>query len=875
MNEKISRELFSSLVSKINQIPNYSTPYKKSPPTKDNQKLNQLYHLYNIDSSQREIFFNIFNNVYDYNLRKNLVKIMVHIGTKFNTFSVSDTNSLFTKDASNELLGLFAESWNYFSLKSEYLKDIEIEEFQYASDEYIEYDKTFIETVCFACGLINIIIFMFKKQFSILDNFNKRQVINSINKITSNLSKELIQTELNILFIINKNRIWLEPLITLLEQILKFVLNNNNFYRLFNMKLEKYRKKEREGLITKDEIIQNINAYINYLIEDDNVLKIICTLVVKYNALNNFNILTDSIIQIKDLNTMIQRFFNVYIVFLMNQNYLGEYSTEEQLYSLGINIIECIMNSKYKDPNYGIDFVCFFYSAEKFIEEIFDEINVKLIDEINEINDFLKVGCMNIKMPNLNLLQKLENSLKDYILFTFVSSYNKDSFCDLYLNYVKHKKIFLSFGLIRAYIIICRSIIKSLNYYNYNENNKVGTDNMIEKKKQVIIGNIYDDLLSELNKYHIVLPIRMFLFKNYIIQSILVVFHKLVRLFNKYILNANHDKFIFYNNIGIIKEISESVNSLFFLLGNDILKYLKFPYENDKNRIDLNKQIANKSPVTFLRIYFESSIMNYITIIQEKEPNTSKNYANSKKIKQEISSTNSSILNKLCTPFKRNENFNKFENSSIFSQNPKPKNVIIQSGIFNTNFNANMDIDSDEDNEKNKEINFSNKSGKKSGYTILPSNIFRSNIIKSEVKKRNPIKLNEFIYKYDITNFFDLFKKEQLEKFKEIGFEYKNENGKHYIYLNKEDIIDSEACQIIYFNKEKIKLMNLNKGNMYNLIKNEPLTKEVNDQLYSNFLDGIDETNKGKNIKITLRYYDIKFHLDYFNFIEKCKKFIL
>ena len=38
------------------------------------------------------------------------------------------------------------------------------------------------------------------------------------------LNKELIQTEINILFIINKNRIWLEPLITLLEQILKFIL---------------------------------------------------------------------------------------------------------------------------------------------------------------------------------------------------------------------------------------------------------------------------------------------------------------------------------------------------------------------------------------------------------------------------------------------------------------------------------------------------------------------------------------------------------------------------------------------------------------------------------------------------------------------------
>ena len=39
-------------------------------------------------------------------------------------------------------------------------------------------------------------------------------------------------------------------------------------------------------------------------------------------------------------------------------------------------------------------------------------------------------------------------------------------------------------------------------------------------------------------------------------------------------------------------------------------------------------------------------------------------------------------------------------------------------------------------------------------------------------------------------------------------------------------------------------------ANMYNLIKNEPLTKEVNEQLYSNFLDGIDDdTNRGKNIK--------------------------
>ena len=872
MNEKISRELFSSLVSKLNQIPNYSTPHKKSPALKDNQKLFQLYHLYNIDSSQRDIFFQIFSNVYDYSLRKNLVKIMINIGTKFNSFTTSDMNSNLTKDSSDELLALLADAWNYFSLKNEYLKDIELEETQYASDEFIEYDKTFIETICFACGIINIIIFMFKKHFSVLDNFNKKFSINTNNKITSNLNKELIQTELNILFIINKNRIWFEPLITLLEQIFKFIVNNTNFYRLFNMKLEKYRKKEREGMITKGQIIQNINAYINYLIDDDNVLRIIFTLVGKYNALNNINILTGSIIPIRDLNNMIQKFFNVYIVFLMNHNYLGEYTTEEQIYCLGINIIECLLNSKYKDKNYGIDFVYFFYSMENFMEEILDEINIKLINEINEINALLKAGSMNIKMPNINILQKYENSLKDYVLFTFISSYNKDSFCDLYQNYVKHKKIFLNFGLVRAYLLICKSITRSLNFYQFRESDKVGDANAIEKKKQIIIGNIFDDLINELSKYQFVFPIRMFLYKSYIIQSILIVFHKFVKLFDKNILNANPDKYIFYNKISLIKEMTESVNSLFFLLGNDILKILKFPFDYKNNKIDLNKQILNPFCGPFLRIINETRIMDYITIIQEKVPNSSKNYTHSKKFKYEMPSMNSSILNKMNTPFKKKDNYNFYGNSFIFNSNQKQKNII-QSEIFIGNNNRNMDIDSD-DYIKNGN-NFNNKNFNKNAYTILPSNIFKSNIIRSEIKNRNNIKLNEFLYRYDITNYIDSFPKEFFDRLKEIGYEYKNENDKHYIYINLEEIVDTNICQIIYIGKEKIKGMSLHNANMYNLIKNEPLTKEVNEQLYSNFLDGMDNSNKGRNIKITLRYYDIKFHLDYFKFIEKCKKLIL
>ena len=140
----------------------------------------------------------------------------------------------------------------------------------------------------------------------------------------------------------------------------------------------------------------------------------------------------------------------------------------------------------------------------------------------------------------------------------------------------------------------------------------------------------------------------------------------------------------------------------------------------------------------------------------------------------------SSILNKTNTAYKKNENFNLFGNSQIFNSNQKQKNTI-RSGIFNGNCNGNMDIvDSDDDAETGN--NFSSKNGNKNAYTILPSNIFKSNIIRSEVKNRYKIKLSEFLYRYDITDFISSIPKESLDQLKEIGYEYKAENNKHYIY---------------------------------------------------------------------------------------------
>lgn len=862
MNEKISSELFSSVISRINQIPNNSTPFKGKCNSKPTQKLFQIYQLYNIGTTQQDMFNKIFSHISDYYLRNNLVKIMLNIGTKYNSFSTSNTNSFFLKYANDELLSLFADTWNYFNQRSEYLKNIELEENQYASEEYFEYDKSFKETICFTCGLINIVIFMFKKHFSLLDNYNKKININKSNetknKITNQLSKEFVQTELNMLFILNKNRIWLEPLVTLLEQILKFFLNCN-FYNYINMKLEKYRKKEKEGLITVDEIIQNINKYINYLIDDNNILKKIFTLVRRYSALNNINILTGSIIQINDLDNLIQRFFNIYIIFFMNKKNKIAYNTDEEMYCIGIYIIECLLNAKYKDKNYGIDFIGYFYSMENFMEETFDGINIKILNGINELNASISGGNMNITLPNLNLLQKYENTFKDYIFFTMISSNNKDSLCDSYHHHFPQRNMFINFGLLRAYLLMCKSIKKNMNF------NQLGKNNIkTEKKKEIVIGNIFDDLINELRKYNINLPVKMFMFRSYFIQSILVVLYKYVKIFNKYILDANKDKLIFYNNISIIKEMSESVNNIFFLLGNDILNYLKYPSNFKKNNLEDNHKLLSPS----LRIIDESNPLVYFNIVQEKIINASNKEICSQKIKAKLPSFGSSILNKLMT---KKQNSNQKSNS-IFCSNRRPNNIF-STGISDTNFTDNMDLESEDSAEEDNNINnvpnilFSAQPNK--------NNIFKSNIIQSEVKKRRSTISNEFLYRYDITEFIDLIKKELFPALNKIGFDARIENDKQYLYLNTDGEINPDINHIIYIGLEKPTRLSLAKMTMYDLIKNDSLSNKLVEQLFSNYIDGLDESIMGKNIEISLKYYDTNFILDYFEFVEKCKQFIL
>ena len=342
----------------------------------------------------------------------------------------------------------------------------------------------------------------------------------------------------------------------------------------------------------------------------------------------------------------------------------------------------------------------------------------------------------------------------------------------------------------------------------------------------------------------------------------------IVKLFHKDILVMNNDKSTFYNNLGFIKELSESINSLFFLLGNDILYYLKYPIKI-KNNIENNNNDNIYTPGTFpyLRIIDESNPINYNNIMQTKIINPTFRTSRSNTIKFFPSLNNNPLFNLNVNINKENTNSNIIGGSSLFNFS-KNSESNISSALFN-NINHN-NINTNRINIINDENNFN-----KTGYTIMPTNTFQSNIFRTDAKRKKSPQFSEYFYRYDITPFIDNYKKEQLLSLSKIGFEYKIENNRHYLYINTDENSNYNFNQVIFLGKKNVSVNSLNNSSLYNAMKNEPFTSQMIEQLYVNLLDGFDDSNKGKNSEISLKYYDISFNMDYFGFVEKCKEFIL
>ena len=779
MYGKITQELFSNLISKINQIPNYSTPFKESPYINPKYK---IFNLFNMNHFAQETYSTIFENIQNDKIRYILLDIIVLIATKYSSF-----NEKITVDNS-DLTNLFANAWNYFKNQSIYLANFRQNQIQ--NDNYLkELEKIFKETISVFCGLINIMIQMLTKHFSILDK-NDDEIF---------ITKEIIQNEINMLFIINKNRVWLEPLITLLDQIFKFVLENN-FYKLFGGKLEKYKKMMKEDSITKSEVLKYIDSYINYIIDDKKLLLNIFYVVKKYSCIKNMDETLTKIIPFNELNILMQTFFNAFIPFLLNKQNLLENETQEKTITIGIYLLNCLINCKYLDPNYGIDFIGYFFGAQNFIEETFDTINIKLIDSFNSILDSLK-NFEFVQINNLNLYQNFENILKDYLIYSMITCYNKDSLCDCYMNCQNYKPIFTTCGLMRIFLVLCKNIEK------------------YKKNKKSLIKNTFEEFLVEINKYKTILPVKLFLWKNYYTQSMLVFFHAFVRETNNTLLEIYKDKKILLEKLNIIKDLVSSINCLFFILGNDILYLLNLPCFTENNE-------KYEESIPLLRIIDDSNPMDYNTV----------------------------ILSKIINPFSKNFYPLNNSNKENMSQNNKTNSQQIQNI---DNFYGNS---------------FFNEFFKDKGNIDVNSSFFQT-----EAKRKKENLINEFFYRYEITDFINKLKDEngkKIELLKKIGFEYKIENEKHYLYVdsNKKNL---NYNQIAYITQNDATNISLYNNTMCSLFKKEPFTKQIIEQLFISLLDGLDNSNKGKNSLNSLKYYDTSFCMDYFTFVEKAKELLV
>ena len=787
MYGKITKELFSNLISKINKIPNYSTPFKENPYLTPKYK---IFNLFNMNHYAQETYSTIFENIKNDEIRYILLDIIELIATKYSSFNekIADDNS--------DLNNLFGKAWTYFKNQSNYLKNFRQNQIQ--NENYIkELEKIFKEAVSVFCGLINIMVQMFSKHFSILEKSDDEIFI----------TKEIIQNEINMLFIINKNRVWLEPLITLLDQIFKFVLENN-FYKLFGFKLEKYKKLMKEESISKNEILKIIDSYINYIIDDKKLLLNIFYVVKKYSCIKNIDETIIKIIPFGELNALMQNFFNVFIPFLLNKPNLLENESLEKSITIGNYLLNCLINSKYLDPNYGVDFIGYFFGAQNFIDETFDTINNKLIESFNSVVVSLKdFECHQFaKINNLNLYQNFENILKDYLIYSMITCYNKDSLCDCYMNCQSYKPIFTTCGLVRIYIVFGKNIEK------YQRNIKY------------LIKNIFEESLVEINKYKTILPVKLFLWKNYYTQSMLVFFHAFVKNTKNILLEIYKDKKILLEKLDVIKDLVSSINCLFFILGNDIMYLLNLPCFDGNNE----KKEKNGEPITLLRIIDDCNPMDYNTVVLSKVSNPLNN-------------------NFYGSPLKDSNKENVNQNKQSNSQQIRNIDSFLGNSFFNELFKDGRDI----------EVN--------------------SSVFQTEAKRKKEIAINELFYRYEITDFVNKLKGEngkKIELLEKIGFEYKIENEKHYLYIDS-NRININYNQIAYITQNDATNISLYNNTMCSLFKKEPFTKQIIEQLFISLLDGLDDSNKGKNSLNSLKYYDTSFSMDYFSFVEKAKELLI
>ena len=645
--------------------------------------------------------------------------------------------------------------------------------------------------------LFLILVFMIHKYKNIIENTNNNVVIKGIN--INNLITTKINEELYLILLIQQNLYWIEILIDFLLDIFQ-KLRNNKYRLLINADNE---------FNNLDEFFKNSCFYC--FIPLFYIIKKYSTIKTNYN-LSHFNIIDYLFdvnskidnknvflpLKIKEIDRIFFKLFECFIYeFLYDIDSLWKHfdkfkfsisdkslnNNSQMLYGFGIYLCDFIKSIAFirNDNLTKIDFFNFYIFSYNLVTNYFSKLNNHLYYLFTALYDIIQnnyiIPSSNI---NMNYLQNLSNTLKDMIFHFMVFSFYNDTLKDIYVCNEILLNAIISHCFFKTIIPIYSLIIHG------------NTEN--------ILINILYILITNIDKYKIVLPLKCHFHKELLTHNFLLILD--------YFLNKYEKELISYFKIKINDKQIFQIYNLNNVLHNNLS--CLFDHYNFINFIYSNHII-----------YSFNKILNNSGLIKENN-------------------INNIILRYI--PDDKNFLYYKDINLNIFSYKDNLKSI----NSNNNNYNCGVLINVENINcFQNIFLDYNNC--QYVGYSL--DNNFDKNII----KLLSPVKLN--------------------------GYELKVINDKNYFLRNNNDN-NNNYSNILVNNGEFIEILGIDinlKENILKIMENIQYTdkymfKLIQEKIIENEIRNIEVS---PNFHNNLKYYDLKFKMDFFEYQDQIKQLLL
>jgi len=480
-----------------------------------------------------------------------------------------------------------------------------------------------------------IFVFMINKYKHIIDSTDNNYMIKGIN--INNLNTTKIKEELYLILIIQQNLYWIEIVADFLLDIFQ-KLKSNKFRLLINADNEfnniddSFKLSCFYCLIPLFHVIKKYSTLkVNYNLSHCSIIEYLFDINSHFKITNKDGFLP---LKIKEIDRVLFKLFECFIYeFLYDIDSLWKYfdslkysisdksldnNSQIMLYGFGIYLCDFIKSIAFirNDNLTKIDFFNFYIFSYNLITNYFSKLNNHLFYLFTAVYDIIKNNYIfpssNI---NLNYLQNLSNTLKDMIFHFMVFSFYNDTLKDIY-----------SYNEILVNAIISHCFFKTIiPIYSL----------IINGNTESILVDILYILISNINKYKIILPLKSHFHKELFTHNFLLIldyflnkYEKELTYFlknkinDKVIIKINNLKNIFNNNLSCLFDHYNVINFIYsnhiILIFNKILNNSGFSKESNLNKIILRYIPDDKN-------YLNYNDIN-LNIITYKDNNLNNNY---------------------------------------------------------------------------------------------------------------------------------------------------------------------------------------------------------------------------------------------------------